>query len=185
MAALIKRYRGFLIIFLLNVAVILLGFDQGKAAFEAAALNFREMLLILPPIFVLMGLLDVWVRRETMIALMGERSGFKGMFLAFLMGSAAAGPLYAAFPMAYTMAKKGASVFNILIFIGAWSTLKIPLLLFELANLGVRFTLIRLIFNIFAIAFLSWLVKAVMTENDNRDFHEAIAKNDAQTSTKY
>jgi uncharacterized membrane protein YraQ (UPF0718 family) len=137
------------------------------------------MLLVLPPIFILMGLLDVWVKRETMIVWMGDKSGFKGMSLAFLLGSAAAGPLYAAFPITYTMAKKGVSITNILVFLGAWSTLKIPLLLFEFSNLGVKFTLIRLFFNVFAIAFLSWLVKGLMTERDHRAFEESIVKNDA------
>jgi uncharacterized membrane protein YraQ (UPF0718 family) len=102
--------------------------------------------------------------------------------LAFLLGSAAAGPLYAAFPITYMMAKKGVSMTNILVFLGAWSTLKIPLLLFEFSNLGIKFTLIRVLFNIVAIAFLSWLVKGLMTEHDHRAFQEAIAKNDAMSA---
>lgn len=179
MVTVIKRYRAFLLLVLLNVLIILLGYDQGYIAFEEATLNLKEMLLVLPPIFVLMGLLDVWVKRETVIAWMGDKSGFKGMLFAFLLGSAAAGPLYVAFPITYTMAKKGVSVINILVFLGAWSTLKIPLLLFEFSNLGIKFTLIRLVFNIIAIALLSWVVKGLMTEHDQQAFYEAIEKNDA------
>lgn len=184
MAAIIKRYRLFLVLIVLNLSVLILGYDQGTVAFEQAALNLKEMLLVLPPIFVLMGLLDVWVKRETVIAWMGDNSGFKGMLFAFLLGSAAAGPLYAAFPITYTMAKKGVSIINILVFLGAWSTLKIPLLLFEFSNLGIKFTLIRLVFNIIAIAFLSWLVKGLMTERDRKAFSEAIEKNDVSMSLK-
>jgi uncharacterized membrane protein YraQ (UPF0718 family) len=44
------------------------------------------MLSVIPPIFVLLGLLDVWVQRETMIKLMGEKSGFVGIALAFFLG---------------------------------------------------------------------------------------------------
>lgn len=179
MVALIKRYRMFLLLVLINIIILFSGFEQGGIAFEAAAMNLKEMLLVLPPIFILMGLLDVWVKRETMIVWMGDKSGLKGMLLAFLLGSAAAGPLYAAFPITYTMAKKGVSITNILVFLGAWSTLKIPLLLFELSNLGIRFTMIRLFFNVIAIAFLSWLVKCLMTERDHRAFEESIVKNDA------
>jgi uncharacterized membrane protein YraQ (UPF0718 family) len=163
----------------INLIIVLLGYDQGYVAFEEAALNLKEMLLVLPPIFVLLGLLDVWVKRESGIAWMGDKSGFKGLLLAFLLGSAAAGPLYAAFPITYTMAKKGVSMINILVFLGAWSTLKIPLLLFEFSNMGIKFTLIRLFFNVIAIAFLSWLVKGLMTERDRKAFSEAIEKNDA------
>jgi uncharacterized membrane protein YraQ (UPF0718 family) len=178
MTAVIKRYRMFIALVVINSVILLLGFDQGHIAFEAAAMNLKEMLLVLPPIFILMGLLDVWVKRETMIVWMGDKSGLKGMLLAFLLGSAAAGPLYAAFPITYMMAKKGVSVTNILVFLGAWSTLKIPMLLFEFSNLGIKFTLIRMLFNIVAIATLSWLVNRLMTEHDHRAFQEAIAKND-------
>ena len=44
--------------------------------------------------------------------------------------------------------KKGARMLNVFIFIGAWSTTKIPLLMFESATLGPRFMLLRLVFNI-------------------------------------
>lgn len=80
------------------------------------------------------------------------------------------------------MAKKGVSVTNILEFFKAWSTLKIPMLLFEFSNLGIKFTLIRMLFNIVANATLSWLVKRLMTERDLRAFQEATAKNDAMSA---
>jgi hypothetical protein len=83
------------------------------------------MLSVLPPIFILLGLLDVWVDRATMMKFTGKGSGLKGVLIAFLLGSAAAGPLYAAFPVAGVMLKKGSSLFNVFIFIGAWSTTKI------------------------------------------------------------
>ena len=42
------------------------------------------------------------------------------------------------------MLRKGSSLRNVLIFIGAWSTTKIPLLAFEAASMGPKFMLIRL-----------------------------------------
>jgi uncharacterized membrane protein YraQ (UPF0718 family) len=99
------------------------------------------MLLVVPPIFLLLGLMDVWVPRETLMKFMGPGSGLKGPIIAFAVGSAAAGPLYGAFPVAAVLMKKGASFSNILIFIGAWSTTKIPMLLFEMKALGFRFAL--------------------------------------------
>jgi hypothetical protein len=75
MVAVIKRYRMFLALVLINSMILLLGFDQGFIAFEAAAMNLKEMLLVLPPIFILMGLLDVWVKRETMISGWGTNQG--------------------------------------------------------------------------------------------------------------
>jgi len=58
------------------------------------AFSLKEMLLVIPPIFILLGILDTWVPKEVMMKYMGEKSGWKGIVLAFLIGSAAAGPLY-------------------------------------------------------------------------------------------
>lgn len=152
-----RRYRMFLVLFGMNVALVFLNPSIGRTALAITGDNVLEMLSFLPPIFVLLGLLDVWVDRETMMKYMGRGSGTRGMLLAFILGSAAAGPLYAAFPMAGVMMKKGASMLNVFIFIGAWSTTKIPLIMFETATLGFRFMALRLVFNlagIFLIAFI-------------------------------
>jgi len=53
------------------------------------------------------------------------------------------GPLYGAFPVAYILYKKGAGVRNIFIYLGAFSSLKIPMLGLELGYLGLKYTLVR------------------------------------------
>lgn len=146
--ALCRRYRVLLLLLCLNALLFALEPATGRVSLEITRDNLVEMASFLPPIFVLLGLLDVWVERETMMKYMGEGSGARGMLLAFLLGSAAAGPLYAAFPLAGVMMKKGARMLNVFIFIGAWSTTKIPLIMFESATLGLRFMLLRLVFNI-------------------------------------
>jgi uncharacterized membrane protein YraQ (UPF0718 family) len=95
-----------------------------------------------------------------MIKYLGPGSGIRGPVLAFLLGSFAAGPLYGAFPFAAVLMKKGASLMNILIFIGAWSTTKIPMLLFEIAALGPRFALSRLVIDIVGIIIIAFAIKA-------------------------
>ena len=159
MATLLRRYRMFLLFFGVNIALLVLNPSTGRTAFALTRDNILEMLSFLPPIFVLLGLLDVWVERETMMKYMGRGSGLRGMLIAFILGSAAAGPLYAAFPMAGVMMKKGASMFNIFIFIGAWSTTKIPLIMFETATLGFRFMAMRLVFNIAGIFIIALLLE--------------------------
>ncbi len=129
----------------------------GSMAFQA-----RTMLLVIPPVFMLLGLLDVWVPRERMIKFMGPGSGIRGPVLAFLLGSFAAGPLYGAFPFAAVLMKKGASFINVLIFIGAWSTTKIPMLLFEVSALGPRFALSRLAIDLAGIALIAWAIKSAL-----------------------
>ena len=162
MTALVKRYRVLLALLCLNAVLFALEPETGRASVEITRDNLVEMLSFLPPIFVLLGLLDVWVERETMMKYMGEGSGIRGMLLAFLLGSAAAGPLYAAFPLACVMMKKGAAMLNIFLFIGAWSCTKIPLIMFETATLGFRFTVLRLFFNIIGIFLIALLLRKAL-----------------------
>lgn len=153
-----KRYSLFILLVLANIVIGLALPEIGKKSVELTAQNLLEMLAVIPPIFVLLGLLDVWVDRATMMKYTGKGSGLKGILIAFLLGSAAAGPLYAAFPVASVMLRKGSSLRNVFIFIGAWSTTKIPMLTFEAASMGLPFTLVRLslsIIGIFIIAFIT------------------------------
>jgi len=145
------RYRTFLILAVILAATSLLRPDLGLSSVKNIWSNVREMLGVLPPVFVLLGLLDVWVDRQTMMKYTGPGSGLKGILIAFVLGSAAAGPLYAAFPVAAMMLKKGSSVRNVFIFIGAWSTTKIPMLTFEASGLGVPFMAARLCLSVIGI----------------------------------
>ena len=59
---LIKRYRVFLILFAVNLVISLVMPEIGLTAFSNTAKNIKEMISVIPPIFILLGLLDVWVR---------------------------------------------------------------------------------------------------------------------------
>lgn len=161
-----KRYRLFIALLVIQILLMLLKPTLGFTALSITAKNIVEMLSVIPPIFILLGLLDVWVERETMIRLMGEGSGLRGMLIAFLLGSAAAGPLYAAFPIAGVLIKKGSRFSNVLIFIGAWSTTKIPLLLFEASSMGLKFTLLRLSLDLIGIIFIARLSEKLLNHSD-------------------
>lgn len=162
MKQMIKRYRVFLIVLVLMLFLFVFDRELGKTAFSKAGYTIKEMLLIIPPIFILLGLLDVWVPRETMVRFMGEGSGVQGIALAFLLGSAAAGPLYGAFPVASVFLRKGVKFSNILIFLGAWSTTKIPMFLFEMQSLGTRFALTRLAVNVPGILIMAWTLSTLL-----------------------
>lgn len=162
----IKKYGVFIILFAVNLMLLFWKPDIAISSFENIGTNLKEMLMVIPPIFILLGLLDVWVEKETMMKYMGTKAGIKGAWIAFLLGSAAAGPLYAAFPIARVMLKKGSSLFNVFIFIGAWSTTKIPMLSFEAANLGLPFTLARLGLSIIGIVFIASVINKALSNKD-------------------
>lgn len=155
----LRRYRVFLLLVGVTAGLVFFVPSLGHKALSLSRDNVVEMLSFLPPIFLLLGLLDAWVDRKTMMAYMGEESGVRGALLAFVLGSAAAGPLYAAFPLAGVMMEKGASMRNVFIFIGAWSTTKIPLIMFETAMLGFRFMAMRLVFNLAGIFLIALILE--------------------------
>ncbi len=172
----VKRYLATILAFA-GFAVFLLVFpNMAPKAGSSLVGQIKTMLLVIPPIFLLLGLLDVWVPRETMMKFMGPDSGIKGPILAFLLGSAAAGPLYGAFPVAAVLMKKGASFTNILVFIGAWSTTKIPMLLFEMNALGYRFALARLAIDLVGIIAIAAALKIAVSQREIDRLYEA-AKN--------
>jgi len=161
----INKYRLFATI--LTIDLVLTLFDTKLAQLSATkSLVFLiEVLIIVPPVMVLMGLIDVWVPKKLVEDNLGPASGARGSALALLLGSAAAGPLYAAFPIALSLRKKGARLSNIAIFLGTWATIKIPMILMESSFIGIRFALLRLAFTIPGVLGVGFLMERVVPAN--------------------
>ena len=162
----LKRYAFPILMALALGALLIFDNTRGAAAAQTTFYTVKEMLLVIPPIFVLLGLLDVWVPRETMVRFLGEGSGIKGALIAILIGSAAAGPLYAAFPVAAIFMKKGAKFSNVVLFLGAWSTTKIPMVAFEVASLGPKFGFVRLGLSLVGICIIALIMHFVMRKDE-------------------
>ncbi|WP_420829653.1 permease [Crassaminicella indica] len=154
--------------------IFLLNKEIGLKAINITGYSFKEMALVIPPVFLLLGLLDIWVPRETMVKYMGENSGIKGILLAIIIGSAAAGPLYGAFPVAAIFMKKGVKFSNILIFIGAWSTTKLPMFLFEMSSLGSKFAITRLLVDIPGIIIIAYILSHIIPKEEIKKIYEKV-----------
>lgn len=176
MKNLLKRYRFFIGMIIAVGILTIFNYSLGIKSFSIAAYSFKEMALVIPPVFVLLGLLDIWIPKETMMKYMGEGSGGKGIILSIIIGSAAAGPLYGAFPVAAVFMKKGVKFSNILIFIGAWSTTKIPMILFEVSALGSKFAITRLLIDIPGIIIIAYLLSAFVSKNEISNIYKNAEK---------
>lgn len=125
------------------VVAQLLGWVTGREV----ARNFYEvslkMIMLVPFIFVLIGILDIWVPKEAIQKHIGEESGIKGVFYVVLLAFFQGGPLYVAFPVAHLLWKKGCSIRNVFVYIGSFSALKVPMVMFEISFLGWKFSLVR------------------------------------------
>lgn len=139
----IKEYKAQIIILLIFMGLF---FYDPIAAKNSSVIVYdfvKEMVKILPPIFMLMGLIEVWISKENIQKWIGKNSGIRGMAVSIGLGTLPTGPLYAAFPMASSLLGKGASISNIVFFLGSWAALKIPHLMMEIEFLGLSFTALR------------------------------------------
>lgn len=118
-----------------------------------------EMIVILIPVAVLIGLFEVWVPKPLIGKYLGRESGWKGIALALLFGTAPAGPLYVAFPIAGMLLQKGASPLNVVVFLNTWAAIKVPQLLVEAKFLGPSFMLVRLALTILAALLMGWSIQ--------------------------
>ncbi len=149
----------YLLIFIVNPVT-------GINSLKNSGYYIKEMFMIMPVIFILTALLDMWVPKEKIMQLLGKDAGKKGIVFAFIVGSISAGPIYAAFPMCVMLHKKGASIRNIIIILSSWAVIKVPMLLNEAKFLGPKFMFIRWILTVIAILIFSWLAAKIVKDGD-------------------
>jgi len=141
-------------------------YNPGISIFQKNFWSFlKEMILALPIMFILVGLFDVWVPKEKVQKHIGDASGKKGIMLIMLLAFLQAGPLYAAFPVAYILWKKGTSAKNIFIYLSSASIAKIPMLAFEIGFLGIKFSLLRILISIPIFIIVGTIMGKYFTKN--------------------
>ncbi len=139
---------------------------MGIESVKSSGYYIKEMFMIMPVIFVLTALLDMWVPKEKIMQYLGKDAKAKGVFFSFLVGSISAGPVYAAFPMCVMLHKKGASIRNIVIILSSWAVIKIPMLLNEAKFLGPKFMAVRWVLTVIAIIIFSWITAKIIKDKD-------------------
>ena len=158
----IKRYKFFIISLFILFIISIFNIDIGLKSILNAKDSFIQMISVLPPIMIILGLMDVWISREKLMKYMGDNSGILGIFLSMLIGAIGAGPMYAAFPFTAVLIKKGVKFSNIIIFMNSWCVIKISTLLFEVSSLGYKFTFLRLLIDIPGVIIMGFLVEYFM-----------------------
>lgn len=165
----IKEAKDNTFLLLIAVAYILMFIikpDMGVTSIKNSAYYIKEMLMIMPVIFLLTALLDTWIAKEKITKYLGKESKVKGIILSFVLGSISAGPIYAAFPMCVMLHKKGASVRNLVIILSSWAVIKVPMLLNEAKFLGMKFMAIRWVLTVIAIVVFSWIAAKIVKDED-------------------
>jgi len=152
----------------LIIAVILLGisfFKEKQKTKEALKATFKIFYVVLPVlifVFVLMGLIEAYISRETIVSILGQKSGILGILYAEIVGSVALFMPPAVFPFGGYLLKNGASYGSIAGFVFTAILIGITTLPLEFKLLGKRFTIFRNIFTFVLAFFIALLMEVIL-----------------------
>jgi len=120
------------------------GFAPGEEIGQNFLSFLGQMLRVLPCVFILIGLFDVWVKTGAVEKHLGHGSGLLSYGWAALLAGTMVGGLHVALPVAHALYVKKARLSVVLAFLSASGICRIPMALFEASFLGWRFTCLRL-----------------------------------------
>jgi len=172
MIKILKKYWFLFVVVIVNIVMLIFQPQIEITALRFTWKNFLNFLFMLTPIFICIGLMDIWIDRNTMIKIMGDKSGFKGVLVALLLGVITAVPLYALLPVAGVLLKKGSRISNVLIFLCSSASIRIPLLLFEISSLGWEFTFTRFGLNIIVVFAIAFIIEKTLSEAEKKVVYE-------------
>ena len=152
--------------FLFLIVSLIFGFNPGKEIGYNFVSFSVYMIQLLPCAFILIGLFEVWVKRETIERHFGEESGIRGYIWAVLLAGTTVGGLYVAFPVAYSLYNKGAKLSVIFTYLGATAICRVPMAIFEASFLGIKFTAIRLLVSLPLVIVTSILLGDYLTKRN-------------------
>ena len=164
--------------------LFLLAPDKALQALQSSLYYLKEMVVVLPVIFVFTVVIEAWIPKSVIIKGLGEQSGFRGGLLSLALGSLSAGPIYAAFPIGKMLMNKGASVANLVILLSSWAVIKVPMLANEARFLGPQFMAVRWALTVSAIFGMAWIMgrfirrdelPGAVVETETMDSHKIVA----------
>jgi uncharacterized membrane protein YraQ (UPF0718 family) len=164
-----RKDRLYLILFGVFLVFIvssrLVDFEPGEKIGLNLWIFVKDMLVVFPAAFILVGLFNVWVDRSIIEKHFGESSGAKGYIGAILLSATTIAPFVVVIPMAAALYKKGARLSIVMTYLSASMICRIPMTLFEASFLGVKFTLIRYIVSLPLVLISSILIEKIMKKS--------------------
>lgn len=156
------------------LAYAVLAAVRPEAASQAASrglTTFAQLLPTLVTIFLLIGLVRVWVSDTFIMTHLGDSSGWKGLLIGAGLGTLMVGPLVGVFPLYESLLMKGARTGVIVAMVSTWAV-KIAMIPLEISLLGWRFALVHNAL-VFAAAFvMAPLMELALGRDWNLRFRE-------------
>jgi len=140
-----RIFRG--IVYIVFIAVIIFGTFGNWSVGHDATKHFvsfsSELLKIIPVVFILVGLFEVWVPRETIEKHLGDAKNIMAYIWVLLLAMTTIGGLFVALPIAESLENKGASKPVVLTYLTGATVVRLPMTIFEATFLGLKFTMVR------------------------------------------
>ncbi|MBN2259654.1 MAG: permease [Clostridiales bacterium] len=159
-------YIFIILFFIFSVSAFLVHFDFGVKIWNNFMMFAIEMIKIIPPAFVLIGLFDVWVKRETIEKNFGKSSGMIKYLWAILLAATTVGGTFMAFPILNALYHKGAHYSSLIAYVTMASLVRIPMTVIESSTLGIKFTLIRMGVSIPVVIIFSMFLGSYLEKSD-------------------
>ncbi|OPX35048.1 hypothetical protein B1H10_02170 [candidate division KSB1 bacterium 4484_188] len=161
-----KNKKSYLSWYLLSAVVLtyLFLFLFAPDLFNRAALQFlkllKKMIPVLAGVFLLIFVINLYLKPKKIVRHLGQESGFKGILLATVAGVISTGPIYVWYPLLADLREKG--MINSLITIFLYNrAVKIPLLPMMIYYFGISFTVTLTVLMILFAGINGWAVEKI------------------------
>ena len=155
----------FILIGICIVAVAISWFKDSRKTKSALKVSAKSFMLILPflvAVFILTGLLEVFVPKQFIIAMMGTSREFLAPVLAAIIGGVLTGPAPASYPLARFLLDHNASIAAVATFVIAWVAVGTVSLPIEIKLFGQRFAFTRwfltIVFSVVIGLLMGWVM---------------------------
>jgi len=138
--------------------------ERAFSALQSGGRLLLSVALLVVAVMGLVGLVQVWISRDTVARLLGQEGGVKALLIAAACGTLLIGPPYVIFPLLMTIRNQGARWAVVTIVLAAYAV-KLPMIPLEVGFLGWPFSLGRSILTLLFAFPTGLLVERLMTRS--------------------
>lgn len=133
----------------LAILLTYLAFRRGDGSHILGMTSTAKMTVEILPLllfsFIVAGMIQVLIPRETIAHWVGAESGLRGIFIGAFAGGLMPGGPFVSLPIAASIMKAGAGIGTMVAFLTGWSLWAVSRLPLEVGILGWKFTLVRMV----------------------------------------
>lgn len=129
--------------------LIIVAYFKGEQAhilgLKIGGRTFLEVIPLLLISFTVAGLIQALIPKEIIVSWLGEEAGIKGILIGSAAGTMLPGGPYVVFPIVGSLYRAGAGIGPMVAFVVGWALWGLSRLPYEVALIGPKFTLIRIV----------------------------------------